>query len=323
MSKKILITGISGFIGKHTARLALESKHVEVTGIIRPGTDPARINEFNEKVTFVEIDLTDIPTLRNYLKDNSFDIIIHIGALRGGRKYTNHDFLLANVNSTEQFIINAQQHNSKFIFCSSVGVFGAIPTELPANNHTKKREDNYYHKTKIYAENLIQKYVLYGLNAATIRPAITYGVGDYGFPYTLTKLVDKKLMFLPNRPVHIHLTNINLLAQSFIKLAENDFKTGIQYNIADKEPVKLSELVNFINNELKGSDYSRNPIPQKYFSLAEKIARAAKSELWISRIELISKSWYYETNRAFKELKLKPIDTIPNFKLVTDWYKKR
>jgi nucleoside-diphosphate-sugar epimerase len=323
MSKKILITGISGFIGKHTARLALESKKAEITGMIRPGTNPSRVNEFNEKIKFAEIDLTDIPTLRNYLKDNNFDVIIHIGALRGGRKNSNHDFLLANVNSTEQFIINAQQNNSKLIFCSSVGVFGAIPSELPANNHTKRREDNYYHKTKIYAENLIQKYVLYGLNAAVIRPAITYGIGDYGFPFTLTKLVEKKLMFYPNHPVHIHLTNINLLAQSFIRLADNNFKTGVQYNIADKEPVKLSELVNFISNELHGCDYSRKPVPQKYFELAEKIARSAKSELWVSRLELISKSWYYETHRAYKELQLKPTDTIPSFKLVTDWYKNK
>ncbi len=321
MTNKILITGISGFIGRNVLRQLMQS-YESITAIIRPGTKPERIKEFVDKVEFAEIDLTDIPTLKTYLDENSFEIIIHIGAVRGGRKFSNSEYFDANVNATEQLVINARDNDSKFIFCSSVGVFGAIPLELPANNYTKRQEDNYYHFTKIRAEAIIQKYVLYGLKAAIIRPSITYGTDDYGFPHTLTKLIDKKLLFLPDQDVIIHLANINVITQSFIKLIEIDYQPGISYNVADNHPIELHKLADFINNELKGKPYSsKRNINIKYFQKGEKIASFFKSELWKARFQLISRHWYYDVGNSYIDLSLNETDTIPNFKLVTDWYK--
>ena len=321
MTNKILITGISGFIGRNVLRQLLQS-YDSITAIIRPGTKPERIEEFVNKVEFVEIDLTDIPTLKKYLDNNSFEIIIHIGAVRGGRKLSKSDYFDANVNATEQLIINAKDNDSKFIFCSSVGVFGAIPFELPANNLTQRQEDNYYHFTKIRAEVIIQKYVLYGLKAAIIRPSITYGTNDYGFPFTLTKLIDKKLLFLPDQDVTIHLANINVITQSFIRLIEIDYQPGICYNVADSHSVELHKLANFINNELKEKPYSsKKYIDIKYFRKGEKIADFFKSELWKARFQLISRHWFFDVENSYIDLSLKKTDTIPNFKIVTDWYK--
>ncbi|MDP8200927.1 MAG: NAD(P)-dependent oxidoreductase [Candidatus Tenebribacter burtonii] len=321
MTSKILITGISGFIGRNVLRQLVQS-HDSITAIIRPGTKHQRIEKFVNKVEFAEIDLTDIPTLKEYLDENYFEIIIHIGAVRGGRKLSNPDYFDANVNATEQFVINARDNDSKFIFCSSVGVFGAIPLELPANNFTKRQEDNYYHFTKIRAEAIIQKYVLYGLKAAIIRPSITYGTNDYGFPFTLTKLIDKKLLFLPNQDVIIHLANIHVITQSFLRLIEIDYQPGVCYNVADSNPVELHKLTEFINNELKGKSYSsKKNLDLKYFKKGEKLAKFFKSELWIARFQLISRHWYYDVENSYTDLSLKETDTIPNFKIVTDWYK--
>ncbi|MDA3813002.1 MAG: NAD(P)-dependent oxidoreductase [Candidatus Cloacimonetes bacterium] len=321
MTNKILITGISGFIGRNVLRLLIQN-YDSITAIIRPGTKPERIKEFVDKVEFIEIDLTDIPTLKTYLDENSFEIIMHIGAVRGGRKFSNSDYFGANVNATEQLIINAKDNDSKFIFCSSVGVFGVIPLELPANNSTKRLEDNYYHFTKIRAEAIIQKYVLYGLKAAVIRPSITYGTNDYGFPYTLTKLINKKLLFLPDQDVIIHLANINVIIQSFVRLMEIDYRPGVCYNVADSHPVELHKLADFINNELKGKPYSsKRNVDIKYFQKGEKIASFFKSELWKARFQLISRHWYYDVENSYIDLSLKDTDTIPNFKIVTDWYK--
>ena len=321
MTSKILITGISGFIGRNVLKHLMQS-YDSITAMIRPGTKPHRIEEFIDHVEFAEIDLTDIPALKEYLDENSFEIIIHIGAVRGGRKLNNSDYFNANVNATEQLVINARDNDSKFIYCSSVGVFGAIPLELPANNTTKTQEDNYYHFTKIRAEALIQKYVLYGLKAAIIRPSITYGTNDYGFPFTLTKLIDKKLLFLPDQEIIIHLANINIITQSFLKLVEFDYQSGVCYNVADSHPVELHKLAEFINNELKGKPYSsKRDIDIKYFKKGERIAKFLKSELWITRFQLISQNWYYDVENSFIDLSLKETDTIPNFKIVTDWYK--
>jgi nucleoside-diphosphate-sugar epimerase len=270
----------------------------------------------------VEIDLEDTYSLQKYLINHQFDSIIHIGALRGGRKFSNQQYSRVNILATEELCKNAKENNSRFIFCSSVGIFGAIPSELPATNETPRRQDNYYHYTKIEAEKIIQAYVRQGLDAVVVRPAIVYGIGDYGFPHTLIKLVDKKIMFLPDREVRIHLTNISTLVQAFLKLIEINITPGTAYIIADKEPVILSDLVDFIENEIRGQE---NPGSKKvnawFFDWATAFFKLLKNELWVNRLELISQSWYYDTYHSFKDLAIEPVQTIPAFKDVVNWYK--
>ena len=99
MSEKILITGISGFIGRNVARHIIQKRGLHIFGLIRPGTDSTRIEEFDDHIQFFEVDLTDIKELRNFLDHNSFDQIIHIGALRGGRKFSKQAYFDANVNA--------------------------------------------------------------------------------------------------------------------------------------------------------------------------------------------------------------------------------
>ncbi|MBN1949165.1 MAG: NAD(P)-dependent oxidoreductase [Candidatus Cloacimonetes bacterium] len=322
MKKKILLTGITGFIGRNVARVLLNNGH-ELICPIRPDTSQHRWQDFQDKITTISLDLSDIKQLRDFLSANCFDAIVHIAALRGGRKYSRDQYFQVNVNSTEQLIINAMANQSQFLFCSSVGVFGAIPSTLPANNRTPKIADNYYHFTKIRAEQLIQNYVLKGLKAVIIRPSITYGAHDFGFPFTLTKLIEKKLLFLPNTPVKIHLTNIDLLEQAFEKALDIPLESGSEFIVADAKPVDIHDLANYISSQIHGKPYSRNRVLSPvYFRMGEKLADALHSDLWKARFELISRSWFYDVSESMNILNLKKIDTIPAFKTVTDWYKK-
>lgn len=323
MSKqKILITGVTGFIGSNLVSHILKKKY-DISAIIRPKTQYDRIKKLKDKIKLVKIDLTDINKLRTYLKEESFDSILHIGALRGGRSFSKSDFFNANVNATEQLIINALKNDSNFIFCSSVGVFGAIPKSVPASENTPRQEDNYYHYTKIQAENIIQKYILQGLRAAIIRPSITYGIPDYGFPYNLVKLIDKKQLFLPKQEFKIHLTNVDTLCNAFLYLLENSYKTGKSYIVADSKPVIFQELVHYISRQLHNKDYPKSKfINRKFFHFGEKIAQKLNNELWTSRFQLISRPWYYDVEKAYKELKLSRSETIPKIKKVIEWYQK-
>lgn len=319
--KRLLITGITGFIGKSVLSKIIDQ--YEITALIRPNSNLNRYTQFKDKITLVEIDLGNTKALKSYLDKNAFDCILHIGALRGGRKFSKEEYQKANVFATEQLVLNAVKNKSRLIFCSSVGVFGAIPLELPANNLSPKQEDNFYHTTKIRSEAIIQKYVLTGqLDAYIIRPAITYGTGDYGFPFTLCKLIDKKMMFLPNRPIRIHMTHIDLITRAFVNALESTQPSGKEWIVADEKPVVFSEIVDYISLQLHGEKYpTKRRIDSVFFEIGESIARFFKNELWISRFELISKNWFYDVSDAYKDLKLNPVKTIPEFDVVINWYK--
>lgn len=318
----ILITGISGFVGKETATELLKKPENKITGLIRPQTDTSRIAAFQNLVNFVHIDLCDIHSLKTFLDTSNFDAVIHIGALRGGRPDSKDKYYLANVEATSVIAHYCLKNNAKLIYCSSVGVFGAIPSELPANENTPRKNDNYYHFTKIRSEEIINELYQKGLKAIIIRPAITYGKGDFGFPYTLCKLVDKKLMLLPHKDVYIHLTNVHELAKAFAHSLDPDIPNASKFIIADKNPVKLSELVDLISLNIHNKAYPKSRvIPSIFFKLATNIAKFFKSEIFISRFELISQSWFYDVENSYNILSIDAKDSLKCFTEVVDWYK--
>lgn len=324
---RVLITGITGLIGRRVL-CSLQQQHPDwhYCALIRPQTDKSRLESIPENVRLVEIDLADTNTLKDFLFTNDFDTIIHIGALRGGRKASKQDFIKSNLYSTAQMVEYCLAKDARLIFCSSVGVFGAIPKELPAGKATEKNPDNYYHYTKIEAEKVIDKAVLIGLKAAIIRPSITYGTGDFGFPYQLVKLVHHRRFPLINKRTWIHLCNIEALERAFCWLADNSWRSGLTMNVADREPIQLQALVDFISRQLHNRNYPAYlRFDRRFFSWGERISRILKNELWISRFELISKSWFYDVSEYYQIMEsagFQPHFTIPEFKLTIEDYLK-
>ncbi|MCK9332971.1 MAG: NAD(P)-dependent oxidoreductase [Candidatus Cloacimonetes bacterium] len=323
---KVLITGVTGFVGRAVLKSLLPLDH-EIHALVRPGTSKKRLQNLHDNVSIHAVDLADTYALRDYLKTEDFSVVIHIGALRGGRKASRLEYYRSNVSSTEQFVDFCLKHSAKLIFCSSVGVFGAIPKELPANSQTERNADNYYHYTKIEAEKIIGRAVLHGLIAAIIRPSITYGKGDYGFPYQLVKLVHKYCFPQINKRIWIHLCNIDALVAAFRWCLQNDFGSSLTWNVADREPVELGALVNFISRQVHGKNYpSIFTIDRRFFAAGEKLSRILKNELFISRFELISQSWFYDVQDYYAQMKIseiKPHFTIPDFQITIDDYLKK
>jgi len=320
--KSVLITGVTGFIGRKVVE-SIASDY-DLTAIVRPGTLESRLSPTLQDANIVYIDLASTNELVAFLKWHSFDYIVHIGALRGGRKGDKQTFINTNLKATEVLVNSAIANNSKFIFCSSVGVYGAIPLEVPAGLTTKYKADNLYHTTKIQCEELILKEVReQGLQACIIRPAITYGSGDNGFPYTLVKLVSKGLMFLPIKPVYIHMANVEVIVEVFCKVIRLGFTSGSIYNVADDHSVCLHDLVDFIYNSLtkKGKYPHWHLLPRWLFTAGASAARLLRNELWISRFELIANSWYFDVQPLYTTYQLGLYSTIPDFHVVMNWYK--
>jgi len=322
--KQILITGVTGFIGGAVLKKILaDDTEYAITVIVRPETHPSRVSAWQGKVQYVEIDLGDSKALLTYLENHFFDTVLHIGALRGGRKFSNSDYYKANVVATELIIQNCLRSGSRLIFCSSVGVYGAIPEEMPANNFTARNADNYYHYTKIEAEKRINKAVMGGLKAAILRPSITYGLGDYGFPFQLVKMVKQHRFPMINKRIWIHLCHIDIISSAFLWLLKNDYAPGLALNVADREPVQLRDLVNFISRQLRNKNYpSFLDLDRRFFALCESFFKLIKNELWVSRIQLISKSWFYDVKETYELMNLTPIYTIPAIKLIIPKEKK-
>jgi nucleoside-diphosphate-sugar epimerase len=91
---RVLLTGASGFIGSHVARLAVGEGH-EVTALVRPGSSLHRLEDVRDELQLLEGDLHDAPALEKPLGAADFDACLHLAwyAEPGGKCLWAHENL--------------------------------------------------------------------------------------------------------------------------------------------------------------------------------------------------------------------------------------
>ena len=76
---RVLITGITGFVGSHLAEYAL-SKGAEVWGSIRWRSDTGNIAHIKDEIRLVECDLRDLTSVNQLISESKPDYIFHLAA---------------------------------------------------------------------------------------------------------------------------------------------------------------------------------------------------------------------------------------------------
>jgi len=310
-----LITGATGFIGSHVAsRLFAES--YPLIAIVRKTSHYNHIEELKRSgVILIEGTFYDRGLIENTFRDFPIENVIHIAALRGGGMGTNDDYRKINVLGTEILLqVSLQYAVKRFIFMSSVGVLGTIPDHLPGNVASKYHADNLYHESKILAEQKVLEYIEKGLDAYILRPAITYGAGDDGFPKTLVRLIKKHMLLLPAGDIKIHLLDVAALTDLIISTLQTNRLQEKVFIAADANPISLRMLANKIYEH-----YHKKKYPY-YLRLPNSVYRGLlrcfilfHSEKWAVRFQLIANDWYYDIGPTVKELSFKPADTSESF----------
>ena len=319
----VLITGGTGFIGGKLLERLVETTAGEIVLLVRPGTARSRYARFEDAGVKIEmVAMHERDAIKRLFDSRRFDVVYHIAAVRGGRPFSRQVYFSSNVMATEHIAREVANQGGRLVYCSSVGVFGAIPQRLPADESTPRQGDSYYHYTKIVAEERLRAMVADGLDVVIVRPTVTYGTGDYGFPYLLIKLIDSGMFVHCSRDVEIHIGDVQVLAEAFMRAAEVDVPSGSAYIVTDRRPVPLRALVDSISQQLRGKSYPRwKKLPDMAFDLAAFTSdKLMKSDRWRIRFQLISRSWYYDVGLTQRDLGLDLADTLERFSYVVDWY---
>lgn len=171
--KKILITGASGFIGSFIVEKALEMGMETYAGI-RSTSSKKYLKD--ERIHFVDLNLSDKVSLKKQLSENKFDYIVHAAGLTKAQK--KNDFDVVNFQSTKNLVealLETACLPEKFIFISSMAAHG------PGNDHDtipvkcsdQPHPDTLYGISKLNAEKYIN--TLKDFPVITLRPTGVYG----------------------------------------------------------------------------------------------------------------------------------------------------
>jgi nucleoside-diphosphate-sugar epimerase len=311
----VLVTGATGFIGRHVAqRLARDGSHRVVAPVRRTGNDPRVAALAASGIITVEGLFYDGAFVERLFRDFPIRAVVHLAAVRG-EGAPQADYRAVNVEGTDALLRASLAHGvERFLFCSSVGVFGTIPKALPANLQTPLNGDNEYHRSKIAAEEAVRRASAQGLDALIVRPAITYGEGDDGFPAKLVRLVRRFFPLLPLKDTTIHMLSIERLTAVFAALLAAATVEEKVFLVADKEPVRMRELARLIDAQARGAARRGPFVPGWPCDLAVPFARLLGSTRWVTSALLFTRSWYYEPSPALCALGVKMADTKEAFR---------
>ncbi|OUW79801.1 MAG: hypothetical protein CBD77_01865 [bacterium TMED217] len=269
--KKILITGVAGFIGYHLAEKLLNNNYL-IVGIdnLNDYYDTtlkiARLNNLKKlkNFAFQKIDFTNNNELDPLFNENKFDQVIHLGAQAGVRySITNPQFYIdTNITGFLNILENCKKHNIKtIIYASSSSIYGINQQQPFSEEDNTEKQISMYGVTKKTNELMAHSYSnLYGLRTIGLRFFTVYG--PWGRPdmalYIFTKsIIENKDINLFNKGDHkrsfTYITDIIEPIRRLININEqnsNILKNHEILNIGGAKPVGLLRFVDIIENHL-------------------------------------------------------------------------
>jgi GDP-mannose 4,6-dehydratase len=178
--QKILITGITGFVGSHLADYVLaHHPEVEIIGLIRWRSPRENIMHIQDRIRLLYGDLQDLPSLEAALTQHRPDVIFHLAA----QSYVDFSFvapvttLQSNVvgtgNLLEAIRLLKQRDGYDPVIhaCSSSEVYGQVqPDEIPIRENNPFRPASPYAVSKVGEDMLAYQYWLsWGLKTIRTR----------------------------------------------------------------------------------------------------------------------------------------------------------
>ena len=251
--ERILITGITGFVGSHLADLALE-KNCEVFGLKRWNLSRMRnVKHLIDKINWIDCDITDPVSVKKAIEKANPDKIFHLAAESFVSPSWDHPThymdvnYKGNVNILES--IRELKINPRILIPGSGEEYGEIPeNELPITEKTTLIPVNPYAVTKI-AQDLISHvyHITYGLNVIRVRafnhegPRRDNVFGIPWFAYQIAK-IEKGLQEPIIKTGHIedkrNFTHIRDMVEAYWVATEKCIP-GELYLIGSDEPEKI------------------------------------------------------------------------------------
>ena len=329
---KILVTGVAGFIGMHSAKKLLDDGH-EVIGIdnlndyydVSLKEDRLKTLEGYQNFRFVKLDIKDQKDVLSLFKKELPQRVLHLAAQAGVRYSIQNPYIY--IDSNIQGFINILEgcraiKTEHLVFASSSSVYGGNE-KVPFSEH-----DNVDHPVSLYAatkkanELMAHTYShLYQIPTTGLRFFTVYG--PWGRPDMSPMLFTKAI--LANEPVQVFnhgdmMRDFTYIDDVIASVNETLFKTATPninfdakhpdpatshapyriFNIGNSQPVPLMHFIETIENAL-GKKAIKNMMGMQAGDV--KVTSADTSELnqWVN----------FKPNTSIEE----------GVKQFVDWYK--
>lgn len=243
MKTRILLTGTNGFIGQYVLDEVVrtfQSSDFEVMSLVR-----AQPVKFYQDVSFIQGDLTT--NLPEPLKSFDPHVVVHLASLL--KSGSLEEYRKVNVLGTQNLLDHLGPSLELFIYNSSMSVYGQGPFSEPVKENAKKSPQTDLAKTRLEAEQWIEKYCQRrGISAFLLRPRFILGKNDKSTLPSLRKLSLRPLKIGDEKQKFscIHVKDYAKIICHLIR-DERGIERCEALNICYEKSIELSYLLRLLN----------------------------------------------------------------------------
>ena len=257
MNPRILITGASGFIGSFIVEEAL-NRGFETWAAVRKSSSREFLQD--ERIHFIELNLSSEEQLKQQLKDIQFDYVVHAAGVT--KCLHKEDFFRINTEGTQHLVralLELDMPLKRFVYISSLSIMGAIREEQPykeIREQDKAMPNTAYGKSKLEAEQWLvslnkelEKKNEKLLPYVILRPTGVYGPRERDY-FMMAKSIQSHTDFAVGfKQQDITFVYVTDVVQA-VFLAMEKGQTGRCYFLSDGEVYQSSTFSDLIRKEL-------------------------------------------------------------------------
>lgn len=304
---KALVTGATGFIGYHVAKM-LREKGVAVRALVRQGSDASSLKFLG--IEPVVGDVLDLDSVRKAL--DGCRQCYHLAA--DYRIWVKDPKVMygINVQGTKNVMEAAlEKRIEKVVYTSSVGVLAACANGKPSNEATPvcmKDMVGHYKRSKFIAEREVYGFIEKGLPVVIVNPTTPVGPMDRKPTPTGKIIVD----FLNGKvPAYLD-TGLNFVDVEDVAaghlLAAQQGRVGERYILGNKN-ISLKEFFGCIAR-ITGNNPPKVRLPYLPVLLAAYVNEALSKitgrypRIPLTGVKMARKFMYFDCSKALRELNL-------------------
>ncbi len=236
MTRRVLVTGATGFIGKKLVA-ALAKQGFAVRAAAR---DPNAIIAASEVERVVMPELA-APSDWSALLDGVSDVVHLAGIAHAPGVLPDDVYTRINAEAVGELAAQAKGKVERFIFMSSVRAQAGLAADHALTEKDVPQPTDTYGRTKLEAERLVEKS---GVPYTVLRPAVVYGKGVKGNIASLATIA-KTPMPLPFGALDNKrsLLAIDNLVTAVAHVLETEAAKNETFLVADEAPITVADLV--------------------------------------------------------------------------------
>lgn len=300
----VLVTGGTGFIGRHLGRrLLAEGCRVRVL---------CRCADLGDLAGAVEAapgDVTRPETLAAAVA--GADAVYHLASALGATPFGPQGFFAVNAEGTENVLAAARAAGvRRVVHCSSVGVLGGV-RGAPASEDAPLAPEDDYERSKAEGERIALRHAAAGLAVVVVRPGWSYGPGDRRTFKLIRAIARRRFFFVGDGTTRTHPVYVDDLVAGMARCRTAELAAGEVVTLAGDEIVTIEGLCRRIaaalGVTLTGLHVPREPLRTLAGALEAAFkAVGREAPLTRAKVDFFLKHRAYDTAKARRLLGFAP-----------------